>query len=106
MLVYHAQLGGLDEQGYLMTVEEQVASAKRRWGSGHYRLVARVYTDLLEQAYMLTNNVDKDWWLNNEVQAKFNAKGCRSTSVGDIIVDNEGYKHLVATVGFHRVPGI
>ena len=62
---------------------------------------------LLDQVWELTNtkHKDKPWWENNEVIKIFPKKGCRSTSVGDIIkIDDDFWR--VAPVGFDKIEGV
>jgi len=68
--------------------------------------VADVYSDDLEEAYRLTNSIDKNWWKNYEVRSRFTTEGCRSTSVGDFIVKHEmdgDEVYVVAGCGFIKV---
>jgi len=47
----------------------------------------------LERAFMLTNSVNDAWWNNEGVTPVFPEKGCRSTSVGDmVLIGTEKYK--------------
>jgi len=47
----------------------------------------------LEKAFMLTNSVNDAWWKNEGVTPMFPEKGCRSTSVGDmVLIGTEKYK--------------
>jgi len=49
-------------------------------------------TEKLERAFMLTNSVNDAWWNNEGVTPMFPEKGCRSTSVGDmVLVGKEKY---------------
>lgn len=50
----------------------------------NYNEVATLECRDLDDAYRLTNHMDKDWTLNREILS-CNAT-CRSTSVGDVIV--------------------
>jgi hypothetical protein len=62
---------------------------------------------LLDQVWELTNtkHKDKPWWENQQVIKIFTKKGCRSTSVGDIIkIDDDYWK--VAPVGFDKLNGV
>jgi hypothetical protein len=59
-----------------------------------YDLVASVETDSIEEAFRLTNHISCAWWDNQEVTT---VKKSRSTSVGDIIVTNEGVFHCEST---------
>ena len=50
-------------------------------------------TSKLEKAFMLTNSVNDAWWKNEGVTPMFPEKGCRSTSVGDmVLIGTEKYK--------------
>ena len=40
----------------------------------------------LELAFELTNSIEYAWWENEEVTPMFPDKGCRSTSVGDMVL--------------------
>ena len=51
-----------------------------------YVHVATVDTDSKEVAFELTNNIDRAWYENVGVTPHFEASGCRSTSVGDVVV--------------------
>lgn len=81
-----------------------------------YAHVANVYTsvikgDDLNVAYQLTNSIDTAWTDNtNEVaflgSPDHGMEGCRSTSVGDVLVRREatGYvTYLVMPAGFKRM---
>lgn len=82
------------------------------WCAGGYDMVAVVtchaesISDALERAYVLTSTIDRPWWQNDNVQLMFDAEGCRSTSVGDVIwvtqIDdrNELHQFMVDSVGF------
>jgi hypothetical protein len=61
-------------------------------------LVAKVQTDDLDVAFEKTNTINKYWWENEGVEALVTKT--RSTSVGDVMVDPEGKRHLVASAGF------
>lgn len=71
-----------------------------------YKLVAEPESEgarlssILEDAYRMTNSVDEAWYknYNNNPTAKASS-GCRSTSVGDILVFNNT-KYVVDSYGF------
>ena len=42
--------------------------------------------DNLERAFRLTNSIDEDWWLNEEVKTLNSDRFRRSTSMGDAVV--------------------
>jgi hypothetical protein len=52
-----------------------------------YQLVAELETESLEKAFELTNHISCAWWDNEGVKL---VKQSRSTSVGDIVITNEG----------------
>lgn len=66
----------------------------------NYELVAVVHGLDLEQAFFFTNHVDKAWFdhLNVEV-----VKESRSTSVGDLVEDEDGQLWLCAFCGWEKV---
>ena len=43
-------------------------------------------SDKLEFAFMKTNSIEDAWYNNPEVTKMFDGKGCRSTSVGDMVL--------------------
>ncbi|MBR8043488.1 hypothetical protein KDW40_19150 [Burkholderia cenocepacia] len=65
-----------------------------------YRLVAEVEAVELDDVFKLTNTIEQHWWLNPEVQAKFPAAGCRSTSAGDIVLDAAGMAYFCDRFGW------
>jgi len=73
--------------------------------------VANVYVEGLEQAYMLTNSIDKGWYENDKEVAFLGSPdhgmdGCRSTSVGDVLVREENgvyVTYVVDSCGFKKV---
>lgn len=82
-------------------------------GSHRYRLVAKVDVDLpagepdenkvagmLDQAYHLTNTIDRYWWENQDVHPVVTKT--RSTSVGDVLCIR-GVYFVVASFGFDKV---
>lgn len=65
-------------------------------------LVAEVKTTDLEEAYMLTNHIDSEWWSHPNVRL---IKKSRSTSVGDFM-ERDGSWYMVAVAGFKKVAGV
>ena len=56
----------------------------------------------LETAFRLTNSINHAWWENEGVTPMFPEQGCRSTSVGDmVLVGTE--KYVCASVGWKKV---
>ena len=54
-----------------------------------YNLVAIVDSEHVEKVFELTNHIDTQWWDNDGVEV-VGDNHHRSTSVGDIVVTNEG----------------
>jgi hypothetical protein len=52
----------------------------------NYEEVATVEAIDADHVFNLTNHIDHDWTTNPEVLSR-NASSCRSTSVGDVIID-------------------
>lgn len=78
-------------------------SALAAWEAGDYTHVADVYTSRKENAYRLTNHIESDWQDNDGV-VPFGAaiKGAKSTSVGDVLVMENGDRYVVASFGFEK----
>lgn len=53
-----------------------------------FSVVAIVDAASLEEVFRLTNHIDKPWQENDQVS--YGKKNARSTSVGDVVVGNEG----------------
>jgi len=68
--------------------------------SNDYELVAVVHGTDLENAFYFTNHIDKEWFdhLNVEV-----VKESRSTSVGDLVEDEDGQLWFCAGCGWEKV---
>lgn len=69
--------------------------------ASNYRMVAEVETDALGMVFQLTNHIDKEWQENEGVKAYTDK--ARSTSVGDLIEDENGKLWMVAGIGFEEV---
>ena len=67
--------------------KEMESSLEPEFTLANYYEVATVECEGLDDAYRLTNHSDKDWTLNKGILS-CNAT-CRSTSVGDVIVEEE-----------------
>ena len=66
-----------------------------------FDLVAVVMAAGLNQVYRDTNHIDRDWTENASILRRNPAVSPRSTSVGDVILnDKDGTLHRVARVGF------
>lgn len=110
--VYHLGGNATDQQradAMLGTADiSGLFGADQRQATGLYEHVACVGTDRMELAYRLTNSIDAPWYAAEaepatvRVRARFAGKGCRSTSVGDVLVTPSGV-YAVARVGFERL---
>jgi len=56
----------------------------------------------LENAYMLTQNIEDGWWNNENVKKITKKDAVRSTSMEDIMHINND-KYVVAAVGFQKI---
>ena len=76
-----------------------------RWASfpEEFKLVAKVETDSLDEAFRLTNTGEQLWWLGDKVTPYVSS--CRSTSVGDVIVLPNGKSYRVLDRGFVEIFG-
>ena len=66
-----------------------------------YELVADVDTDSLGEVFRLTNSIDHPWMGNAEVYS-YRAT-CRSTSVGDVVVTEDGKVMRCEHVGWKKI---
>lgn len=64
----------------------------------YYRLVAKVDTNEKGKAFELTNHIDAPWTSNEGVEVM--AKNVRSTSVGDVMIQDSNQYFSVAPQGF------
>ena len=96
------------EMSSIYKEEERLEYARETLKSGGYVCVADTVlggslTNVLNEAYYLTNSVDYAWYENEELLVSDEVRNvCRSTSVGDIIEIN-GDNYMVAGVGFSYV---
>lgn len=90
--VYHR-----DEIPDPLAAEDEIAAG---WPD-RYRLVATVHTDRLDEAFRKTNTVQQDWWTNSRVTPLVWVP-LRSTSVGDVIVGEDG-AYLCCAVGWKKI---
>lgn len=63
---------------------------------------AETVEEALNKAYRLTNHIDQDWKLNNEVISYVSERN-RSTSVGDVFMIGAGALYVVAPFGFNKI---
>ena len=58
-----------------------------------------------DEAFRLTNNIDKNWAENGKVfptPSVMERGGCRNTSVGDVLVLSNGRRLLLSSYGWKR----
>ncbi len=67
-------------------------------GAGLYSEVAHVEADRLDDVFRLTNHIDKDWTKGTEICRS--KPRCRSTSVGDIVMDQHDNLYSCDTIGW------
>jgi hypothetical protein len=85
--------------------EKRLKIARDAFKDNQYVRVADMVNEgllgsLLEWAFVSTNSIDYPWYKNISIGVEENAKkGCRSTSVGDIVQIN-GDSYLVCSVGW------
>ena len=65
----------------------------------HFEKVAEVECENIDQAYWKTQHTDDNWSLNEEVTC---FKQARSTSVGDVIVNEAGERFRCKNVGWEK----
>ena len=66
-----------------------------------YQHVATVRCSRLEDVFRLTNHIDHDWTKNNEVE--WSGGWTRSTSVGDVVIDETGETHICEVIGWQQL---
>jgi hypothetical protein len=98
--VYHLNaLGAVGSRFSFQLADQELV--KKNWQDGRYTHVAVVATDDLDQAYELTNNIDKRWTDNVGV-APVDGHGKRSTDVGDVLELN-GKFFVCASIGWDEI---
>jgi hypothetical protein len=78
------------------------ADVKRwRMGQDGYTQVATVDAETLDDVFERTNHIDQPWETNPGVTLL--GGRARSTSVGDVVVDQDGQAWLCASAGWERI---
>jgi hypothetical protein len=67
-----------------------------------YDFVAIVEAGNVADTFRITNHIDTDWQRNPEV-VEIVKLGNRSTSVGDVVQDENGVNHYCASVGWEEM---
>ena len=67
--------------------------------------VEKAGTDMkkLETAFMKTNSINSGWWNNDGITPMFDGKSCRSTSVGDKVLLENGKKFVFEPNGWSEI---
>ena len=76
--------------------------APKTFNSNDYKLIAEIRSENLADTFRITNHIDHNW-KNNEEVIKTYVANPRSTSVGDIIEDENGTFYYCATVGWEEI---
>jgi hypothetical protein len=114
--VYHNRV--LLEKAFFPIGSSEIQKIQYAWKHiEHLILVARIKTHSLDEAFMLTNSIDKYWGDNPEVElvlnlpnpkyfrsTSTNPKYFRSTSTGDVMETEDGKQFLVDDIGFLEIP--
>jgi len=69
-----------------------------------YELAAEVEAEDLEVAFFLTNSIDHSWHKNEG--AKPTGASARSTSTGDVVVDDNDKAWMCEMVGWRELEGV
>ena len=64
--------------------------------------ICATVNEKLELAFRLTNSIEYAWWENEEVTPMFPEQGCRSTSVGDMVLIGTE-KYVCENMGWKKV---
>lgn len=81
--------------------EKQTRAITQLFNEGYYDLVAEVKTSSLEKAFELTNHIDSSWIKNKGISSF--VEDPRSSKVGDVMKDENGKYHIVASMGFFEI---
>ena len=84
--------------------DDQVALYVAQTLKADYGEIATVETGDLDLAYQMTNHVDHDWRENASVKVTGPELRARSTSVGDVLIKEDGTRWVVAPYGFVQLP--
>lgn len=81
----------------------RVDACTQYWSENKYNKVATVEAENLDQVFEKTNTIDRFWGDNEGVTLEDEYGRHRSTSTGDVIVDEAGVAHLVKMMGFEVI---
>jgi len=87
---------------YFMHDDGGLAVISASWAArAEFEKVATVFCEDLNDVFRLTNHIDRAWTTNPNVVPE--GYEHRSTSVGDVIVDDDSVAWYVAPSGFKRI---
>ena len=90
--------------------EYDIESTIEKFNKGYFDLVADTCANTLDEAYQMTQNLEKSWTKNKYVVSyATDVAHTRSSMVGDIICKGDGINkefYVVAGCGFKRLEGI
>ena len=95
-IVYHRQPL---YPGLVFTDQNPIPADDLNWPA-NYQEIAHVEANSLEEAYFKTQHLETAWWHNKGVVA---VQMSRSTSVGDMIQDEQDDLWVVAVTGFLKI---
>ena len=72
-----------------------------RFTNSTYTLTAIVEATDLDEVFRLTNSIDSFWGANPEVKWHLGPE-CRSTSVGDVVLDENAKGFLCESIGWKK----
>ena len=114
LTVYHLKRDGqgadLAREAPFLVVDELVNAVAIHFVAGCYRPVADILgVKDLEDGWRLTNTIERPWWQNAEVTPRFKpgpevGGRCRSSMVGDVILNDDGEWFVVCGAGFRPLP--
>lgn len=112
--VYQADWKRVEPEVLPRVMAGEETAVQMCWERGLYRPVAEVKTRDLDAAYLHTNTIGGVWYLSSDVHpsgqkrsvemevSEWALEGCRSTSVGDVML-SDGQYHIVSSYGFAPV---
>lgn len=101
--VYHVPECLLDISNTLIQTEQIKIFASLMFSK--FQAVASVNTDILAEAYNLTNHIGYDWTTNGRVNVLVDSNTVRSTSISDVL-EMDGRFYVVAALGFAEITPI
>jgi hypothetical protein len=106
--VYHTRNWGLNTKLHFFDPEDPASTKELcpEFSDGYvpvkenYKEVAQVLSESLGDVFRITNHINVAWWENPEVLWH---EESRSTSVGDLVEDEDGQLWLCCGVGWSKV---